>query len=266
MLMGEDASMLDQLRRLCRAAGVEPSINDSAADLRKKLLCGAPTGLAETLHSSMKRPTAMFREPSNPRAGSQHEAHSAPTTPRRPSNSSAFMTTVPPTAPVRTVAPSFAYLGQSGRAVRSAAGYLLEPGAPAPEAKPPEQSAVLARVMASAERLELEFAHAAAVATSDAAKAVESARLEALKAHVRGLRQLQVPTRTLLKLAALRRHLALAPRLDLAPHAPREARRGWVGLTLLVMSCVRRSGTACSCSASPRRTRPRSPGSSRPRG
>lgn len=46
---------------------------------------------------------------------------------------------------------------------------------------------VLSRVIASAERLEMEFAHAVLVASADAAKAVEAARLEALRAHVRGL-------------------------------------------------------------------------------
>jgi hypothetical protein len=96
------------------------------------------------------------------------------------------------------------YLGDSNVLVASAAKYLAEvqeSGADNSKAAaelltskvalPPSQTAVLSRVIASAERLALELAHAVVTATADSQKAVEAARLQALRSHIAGLRTVQ---------------------------------------------------------------------------
>ena len=50
---------------------------------------------------------------------------------------------------------------------------------------------VLSRVVASSEALEMEIANAEVNATSDAAKGVEAARVEALRTHLNALRAVQ---------------------------------------------------------------------------
>ena len=95
----------------------------------------------------------------------------------------------------------------------------------APSDEPP---AVLALMVASAERLELEMAHAVVSATTDAAKAVEAARLEALRAHIGGLKAAQKQCARLQALAE-REAAMRAAELDEAEETSRklkqEARR-----------------------------------------
>ena len=62
---------------------------------------------------------------------------------------------------------------------------------PEPSAPPCSHSVVLSRVVASAERLELELAHAMMLANADTSKAVEAARIEALRSHIGGLKSVQ---------------------------------------------------------------------------
>ena len=60
--------LIDQLRRICRAANVETSIGDSAAELRLKLQARAPAKLVSTLQDSMRSPRPMFKLQPMPRA------------------------------------------------------------------------------------------------------------------------------------------------------------------------------------------------------
>ena len=62
-------------------------------------------------------------------------------------------------------------------------------------------SVVLSRVVASAERLEMEYVYAANQATSDSQRAVEAARLSCLRTTISGLRETQKQCQHLLKQA-----------------------------------------------------------------
>ena len=79
---------------------------------------------------------------------------------------------------------------------------------------PPSFSAILTRIIASAELLELELSHLVADASGDALKAVEAARLETLRAHIGALRSargecVQVTRRADASVNELKRQLAL---------------------------------------------------------
>lgn len=82
-------------------------------------------------------------------------------------------------------------LGCSGIAVTSASDYLAADDSASLHRRSDDHehgASILSRVIASSERLELELTHATYEATTVSKKAVEAARLEALRVHLKGLR------------------------------------------------------------------------------
>ena len=260
--------LLQQLRRISRAAGVDVSITDTADEIRAKLqsVAHSPRQLTEALQEAQHYPTSMFHTVSlgssmppmpvrraadlpslaspdkrpdtapaqltshytpHTRAGfdfdwpsaylPNHQMVSTPTTKLRyttPGLTAAHAALQPPVQPARSAAgvgngaqpatspTKVQILGTSGIPVPSAADFLAADDSASEllTAAEPGTSAILSGVIASAERLELELAHATYEATTTSAKAVESARLEALRAHINGLRKVisQCPVNVML--------------------------------------------------------------------
>ena len=193
LLRGGEAALTNQLRRIARSAGVEFSISDTPEELCENLLAKAPKRLTEQLTTSMMNPTPMM----NPRLSSGAPSASAPNTPRRVERSAAFLTEAsldslagPSKGSATPNIGSVSVLGASDTPIIPVNKYLQE-AHPREGVLPPDHSKVLSCVIASAERLEMEFAHAAVVATTDAARAIDAARLESLHAHVRSLKAVQ---------------------------------------------------------------------------
>lgn len=157
---------------------------------------GAPQPVTAPI--SPRRAPPSRPSPRNPAGGGAKQAAGGKPPQRRPHATASAVVMPPPTASEQ-LRGGPTYLSGTGQEYRSAATYLGEGGVGAeqegkdePQAATPNHSTVLSRVIASAERLELEIAQAVISATADdATKAVESARLQALRAHVIGLRAVQ---------------------------------------------------------------------------
>ena len=206
--------MSHQLRRVCLGAGIETSIMDSTHELKRKLQAAAPYQLVSSLAES----TASMDSPTAWQEDTQYASYSAATLdhegpsegPSRRAQSAGKRDTPSPAAAERprTAQSSVTFITEAPLPqppATAAAGVnhahrqpiqLTEP--PPPEepagfpprttpAAPQSQQIGLSRIIASAERLELELARAVGETGCDGEAGVASARLSSLKAHIAGL-------------------------------------------------------------------------------